>query len=173
MHGTKRLADDCTSESSLKLVVRSWRFESPTKSMGLACRSRGFFFFWSGHVSKTPASTNNSIHLNNKARPSPTRNGFGSEDLFYSCMPGKLLTPPNATVDTFIHTISIHNYHSIYPAAGFLEDHTMRPFLEEEENASSCRKIDWYKKSMHPLCTLVQTNLGPTPRNHPGIPSVL
>lgn len=42
-----------------------------------------------------------------------------------------------------------------------------------DEYKSSCFKIDWYKNSIQPLCTLVHTNLGPTPRNHPATPSVL
>lgn len=38
---------------------------------------------------------------------------------------------------------------------------------------SICFNRYWYRTSIVPLCTLVHTNRGPTPRNRPGTPSVL
>ena len=42
-----------------------------------------------------------------------------------------------------------------------------------EWNFSICFNKYWYMTSIVPLCTLVQTNRGPTPRKRPATPSVL
>ena len=50
---------------------------------------------------------------------------------------------------------------------------TSCPSLFSHGCIAICLSSAWYRTSIVPLCTLVQTNLGPTPRKSPTTPSVL
>lgn len=51
--------------------------------------------------------------------------------------------------------------------------YTYRSTTRLSSHFSICFNKYWYSTSIVPLCTLVHTARGPTPRNHPGMPSVL
>ena len=81
-------------------------------------------------------------------------------------------TPPNATVFLLyiiLHNPIIHDHlHSPNPL-----HYTIDSWSRCELEVSSRFKMYWYNTNIQLLCVLVHTNLGPTPRNNPAIPSVL
>lgn len=113
-------------------------------------------------------------HVNNLLKKKKRLNTAVGEVVFFSFFFLILtFTPTPSTLYMPVYMPVIPVFIQQYLGVSFDHHKTASLLPSTGIQTSILRSSIWYKNNMHPLCTPVHTNRGPTPRNHPPMPSCL